>query len=48
MSTSEPGATWQALKADQGPVLCTEAMAAEDNELLAGVTIDAANGTSGA
>lgn len=38
----------QALKADQGPVLYTEAMAAEDDELLAGVTADAADGTSGA
>jgi len=34
MSTSEPEATWQALKADKGPELCTEAMAAEDDELL--------------
>jgi antitoxin PrlF len=38
----------QALKADQGPVLYSEAMAAEDDALLAGVTIDAADGTSGA
>jgi antitoxin PrlF len=32
----------QALTADQGPVLFTEAMAADDDELLAGVTVDAA------
>ena len=32
----------QALTADQGPVLYTEAMAADDDELLAGVTVDAA------
>ena len=30
----------QALNADQGPVPYTEAMAAEDEELLAGVTVD--------
>ena len=40
--------TRQALKADQGPVLYSEAMASEDDELLAGVTADAADGTSGA
>ena len=38
----------QALKADQGPVLYSEAMAAEDDDLLAGVTAAAADGTSGA
>ncbi len=32
----------QALTADQGPVLYTEAMAADDDELLAGVTVEAA------
>jgi antitoxin PrlF len=32
----------QALTSDQGPVLYTEAMAADDDELLAGVTVDAA------
>jgi hypothetical protein len=30
----------QALNAEQGPVPYTEAMAAEDDELLAGVTVD--------
>lgn len=30
----------QALKADDGPVLYSEAMAAEDDDLLAGVTVD--------
>lgn len=30
----------QALTAEQGPVLYTEAMAAEDEELLAGVGVD--------
>ena len=33
----------QALTADQGPVLYTEAMAADDDELLAGVAVDAAD-----
>ena len=33
----------QALTSDQGPVLYTEAMAADDDELLAGVTVDAAD-----
>lgn len=32
----------QALTADAGPVLYTEAMAAEEEELLAGVSVDAA------
>ena len=32
----------QALATDPGPVLYTEAMAADDDELLAGVTVDAA------
>ena len=32
----------QALTSDAGPVLYTEAMAAEDEELLAGVSVDAA------
>ena len=31
----------QALATDPGPVLYTEAMAADDDELLAGVTVDA-------
>ena len=38
----------QALTAQQGPVPYTEAMAAEDEELLAGVTVDAADDTGGA
>lgn len=38
----------QALTAEQGPVPYTEAMAAEDEELLAGVTVDAADETGGA
>ena len=38
----------QALTADQGPVLYTEAMAADDDELLAGVTVDAADEPLGA
>jgi antitoxin PrlF len=38
----------QALTADQGPVLYTEAMAADDDELLAGVTVDAAGEPLGA
>ena len=33
----------QALTTDPGPVLYTEAMAADDDELLAGVTVDAAD-----
>jgi antitoxin PrlF len=33
----------QTLTADQGAVLYTEAMAADDDELLAGVTVDAAD-----
>jgi antitoxin PrlF len=33
----------QALASDPGPVLFTEAMAADDDELLAGVTVDAAD-----
>ena len=32
----------QALTSDSGPVLYTEAMAADDDELLAGVTVEAA------
>jgi antitoxin PrlF len=38
----------QALSSDQGPVLYTEAMAADDDELLAGVTVEAANEPLGA
>ena len=38
----------QALTSDQGPVLYTEAMAADDDELLAGVTVDAAGEQLGA
>jgi antitoxin PrlF len=38
----------QALTADQGPVVYTEAMAAVDDELLAGVTVDAAGEPLGA
>ncbi|MFM9088969.1 MAG: hypothetical protein ACKOPT_12680 [Cyanobium sp.] len=38
----------QALTADQGPVLYTEAVAADDDELLAGVTVDAAGEQRGA
>jgi len=38
----------QALTAAQGPVLYTEAMAADDDELLAGVTVDAAGQPLGA
>ena len=38
----------QALTADPGPVLYTEAMAADDDELLAGVTVDAAGEPLGA
>jgi antitoxin PrlF len=37
----------QALSADWGPVIYTEAMAVEDNELLAGVTVNAADDTHG-
>ncbi len=38
----------QALTAEQGPVPYTLAMAAEDEELLAGVRVDAADETGGA
>ncbi len=38
----------QALMADQGPVLYTEAMATDDDELLAGVKVDAAGEPLGA
>jgi antitoxin PrlF len=38
----------EALTAEQGPVPYTEAMSAEDEELLAGVTVDAADQTGGA
>jgi antitoxin PrlF len=38
----------QALSADRGPVIYTEAMALEDNELLAGVTVNAEDNTYGA
>ena len=38
----------QALSAEGGPVPYTEAMASEDEELLAGVTVDAADQTGGA
>jgi antitoxin PrlF len=38
----------QALTADQGPVLYTKAMAAEDDELLAGASVDGTNETNGA
>ena len=38
----------QALTAEGGPMPYTEAMAAEDEELLAGVTVDAADQTGGA
>ena len=38
----------QALTDEGGPVPYTEAMAAEDEELLAGVTVDAADETGGA
>ena len=38
----------QALTSDQGPVLYTEAMAADDDELLAGVTVEAADEPLGA
>ena len=38
----------QALTADDGPVLYSEAMAAEDDDLLAGVTVDCGEQASGA
>ena len=38
----------EALTADQGPVLYSEAMAAEDDALLAGVTVGAADEPLGA
>ena len=38
----------QALASDQGPVLYSEAMAADDEELLAGVTVEAADEPLGA
>jgi antitoxin PrlF len=38
----------QALTSDPGPVLYTEAMAADDDALLAGVTVDAAGEPLGA
>ena len=38
----------QALTSDSGPVLYTEAMAADDDELLAGVTVEAAEEPLGA
>jgi len=38
----------QALTSDQGPVLYTEAMAADDDELLTRVTVDAAGEQLGA
>ena len=38
----------QALTSDPGPVLYTEAMAADDEELLAGVTVEAADEPLGA
>ena len=38
----------QALTSDQGPVLYTEAMAADDDELLAGASVDATDETHGA
>ena len=37
----------QALATDPGPVLYTEAMAADDDDLLAGVTVDATDELSG-
>jgi antitoxin PrlF len=39
--------TPQALTSASGPVSYTEAMAAEDEDLLAGVTVDAADDTNG-
>ena len=38
----------QALASDQGPVLYNEAMAAEDDDLLAGVVLDTAEEAPGA
>jgi antitoxin PrlF len=38
----------QALTADQGPLLYTEAMAADDDELLASASVDATDETHGA
>ena len=38
----------QALTSDQGPVLYTETLAADDDELLAGVTVHAADEPLGA
>jgi hypothetical protein len=38
----------QALSSDQGPVLYTEAMAAEDDDLLAGLSVDAGQEAPGA
>ncbi len=38
----------QALSSDQAPVLYTEAMAAEDDELLAGVSVDVGQEAPGA
>jgi hypothetical protein len=38
----------QALTADQGPLLYTEAMAADDDELLTGASVDATDETHGA
>jgi antitoxin PrlF len=38
----------QALTSDQGPVLYIEAMAADDDKLLAGVSVDATDETHGA
>ena len=38
----------QALASDQGPVLYSEAMAADDDDLLAGVTVEAAGELRGA
>jgi antitoxin PrlF len=38
----------QALSTDQAPVLYTEAMAAEDDDLLAGVSVDAGQEAPGA
>jgi antitoxin PrlF len=38
----------QALSSDQGPVLYTEAMAAEDDDRLAGVSVDAGQEAPGA
>ena len=38
----------QALTADQGPVLYTEAMAADDDQLLAGASVNGTDETHGA